>query len=281
VAHTGTVYASLPITKQAARKGVTYAAGLASTAAVDRDAQIVDERFIKAAIAAWHGVDGRGGPVRVGHDPRRPAGKSVAVDGQHITVAVYEKAARRLLAAGVLRAFSVGLASPTIVPDVLAKGGRIVDGELIEVSLVDAPANPQCGITLVKRAPGGGPVFVGKSWLVKGKKKHPLIMCTKCGHELDAGEKFCTACGKRNPHHNLLADKKIPANKAAKMSKKKRRKLERAMSPAGLEAHTAKAVEVARADVLAKVAGFPGASVAEARQVMVDQHQADVRARVL
>jgi hypothetical protein len=79
----------------------------------------------------------------------------------------------------------------------------------------------------LKAAPDGSPRYVGKAFgppgLVKGKGKHPLIMCTRCGHELDAGEKFCTSCGKRNPHHSLLADRKLPMNKGGRVKKAKKR----------------------------------------------------------
>jgi hypothetical protein len=57
---------------------------------------------------------------------------------------------------------------PQIVHDHSARGGRIVGGEIGELSLVDRPANRNCGVTLVKAAKDGRPEFVGKSFGAPG-----------------------------------------------------------------------------------------------------------------
>jgi hypothetical protein len=206
VAFTGQpVYASIPLIKQAPQRGVTYVFGLASDGRVDRDRQIVDEGFIKSAIRAWHGADG--GPVRMAHDPRRPVGKSVEIDGLHVKSAIYDRDARRLLKHGVLRAYSVGISGPTIVPDPVAKGGRIVAGELVELSVVDSPANVGCGVTLCKAAPGGRLVWVGEAF-VKGSGGYCLA--GDCGARLKGKWKHCHGCGRLNPMFN---ERELPVKK--------------------------------------------------------------------
>ena len=51
-----------------------------------------------------------------------------------------------------MRAYSIGIANPTIRRDTAGKahGGIITGGEIVEISLVDRPANKSCGIRLVK-----------------------------------------------------------------------------------------------------------------------------------
>jgi hypothetical protein len=56
--------------------------------------------------------------------------------------------------AGVLRGFSIGIKSPRVVRDNKAANGRIIDGQIVEVSLVDRPANPNCQLVLAKSVDG-------------------------------------------------------------------------------------------------------------------------------
>jgi hypothetical protein len=224
--------ASIPLCKTAPAKGVTFCYGRASDGRVDRDGQIVDEAWSLAALRDW--LDD-GGTVRLAHNPQRPVGKGVQVDGHFVKSAIYDKESRRLLKHQVLRAYSIGIGQPVIKADPMAPGGRIVGGQLLELSIVDSPSNVGCGVTLVKARADGSPQFIGKAFgtpaLTKKKHKAPLIMCTKCGTELDAGERYCTGCGRKNPHHNPLADKKIPLNEkgaAVKAKKIRKRRLAKA-----------------------------------------------------
>ena len=61
--------------------------------------------------------------------------------------------------AGVLRGFSIGIKSPRVVRDAKAANGRIIDGQIVEVSLVDRPANPNCQLVLAKSATGDDAVI--------------------------------------------------------------------------------------------------------------------------
>jgi hypothetical protein len=70
------------------------------------------------------------------------------------------------------------------------------------------------------------------SLVTKGKKhKHGrAIVCLKCGTGLDAGEKHCTCCGRKNPHYTPMADRKIPMNKGKKKARKAARQVVKAQT---------------------------------------------------
>jgi hypothetical protein len=67
---------------------------------------------------------------------------------------VVDPASVKKVETGVLKGFSVGIRGPRVVKDDKAAGGRIVDGEIVEVSLVDRPANPVCTLSLAKSVDG-------------------------------------------------------------------------------------------------------------------------------
>ena len=159
------VYASFPITKmETTPDGDLYVFGLATDGSIDSDDQIVDPVWAAKAIKDWLDT---GANLRVQHNPSRdPAGIGVEITddgrgGQWVKSLVVEPVAKNLVKKGVLQAYSVGIMRPIIVPDQLARNGRIVGGELGELSLVDRPANKGCRFELVKSF-GGNPQFVGK-----------------------------------------------------------------------------------------------------------------------
>lgn len=158
-------YLSFPIEKtETTPDGDLLVYGKATDGSVDSDEQIVDPDFSSKAIADWLKS---GANVRVQHNAQRdPAGVGVEADtgpdGTWVKSLVVEPVAKTLVQKGALRAYSVGIARPKIVRDSVARGGRIVDGEIVEISLVDRPANKNCGIQLVKSASDGTPEWVGK-----------------------------------------------------------------------------------------------------------------------
>lgn len=159
-------YVSFPITKfETTENGDLYVYGKATDGSVDSDEQIVDTDFSAKAIADWLAS---GANVRVQHNPQRdPAGVGVEVntdaDGTTwVKSLVVEPVAKTLVQNKALRAYSVGISRPKIVRDRVARGGRIVDGEIVEISLVDRPANKNCGIELVKADKDGNVEWVGK-----------------------------------------------------------------------------------------------------------------------
>jgi hypothetical protein len=150
-------YMSMPIVKTEETDEGIVVYGKASDGRVDSDDQIVDPKWSGPAIAKWLDT---GGNVRVQHNPQLyPAGRGLSVeldrdgDGGHwVKSLVVEPIAMKLVRAGVLRAYSVGIAKPIVRRDMTSKarGGIVAGGEVAEISLVDRPANTGCGITLVK-----------------------------------------------------------------------------------------------------------------------------------
>lgn len=163
-----TVYLSFPITKfEETPSGHLLVHGCATDGSIDSDEQIVDADWSGKAVEEWLKT---GGNVRVMHNAQRdPAGVGVEVDldrdgsGQHwVKSLVVEPTAKELVRSKALRAYSVGISKPRIVRDVKARNGRIVGGEISEISLVDRPANKSCGITLVKADSDGNAEVIGK-----------------------------------------------------------------------------------------------------------------------
>lgn len=158
-------YFSFPISKtETTPDGDIYVYGKATDGSLDSDEQIVDPEWSSKALEEWLRT---GANVRVQHNAQRdPAGIGVQVDstpdGHYVKSLIVEPVAKRLVEKGVLRAYSVGIARPTIVRDSVARGGRITGGMLVELSLVDRPANKNCGLQLVKSADDGTPQFTGK-----------------------------------------------------------------------------------------------------------------------
>jgi phage head maturation protease/ribosomal protein S27AE len=148
---------SIPILKyEDSGDGAVYVYGKATDSTLDRDDQIIDPEFAAKSLAHWFES---GANVRVMHSPALyPAGKGVELvsgdDGQYLKSRIVEPTAIKLVKEGVLSAYSVGISQPRIVRDQVAKRGRVVGGETVEVSLVDRPANPSCGIILAKMAGG-------------------------------------------------------------------------------------------------------------------------------
>lgn len=146
---------SIPILKfEEDADGSVFVYGKATDSTLDRDEQIIDPEFAAGSLRKWFET---GANVRVMHSPNLyPAGKGVELvssdDGQYLKAKVVEPTAAKLVMEGVLSAYSVGIARPRIVRDSLAKNGRVVGGETVEVSLVDRPANPSCGVVLAKMA---------------------------------------------------------------------------------------------------------------------------------
>lgn len=149
--------------------GTLYVYGKATTPEVDTDEQVVASEWSGAALKQW--LD-EAPALRVQHNSQRdPAGSGVALevnrdgDGAHwLKAAVDEPVAQRLVKKRHLRAFSVGIARPVIERDVTgkARGGIIKGGRIVEVSLVDSPANRSCFLELAKAARDGSPEWSGK-----------------------------------------------------------------------------------------------------------------------
>src|ERR1035437_5275088 len=143
--------------------------GLVTNDDIDSDEQIVDADFARKAMALWlDDGTGFGGNVRQQHSTSlAPAGKGIRLEdtpkGQYIEALIVEPGAVKLVDAKVYAGFSVGISHPRIVRDNKARGGRIQGGQIVEVSIVDRPANYSAKFQIVKMASDGTMDFVGKA----------------------------------------------------------------------------------------------------------------------
>ncbi|AEW92941.1 MULTISPECIES: hypothetical protein [Streptomycetaceae] len=153
-------YVWAPITKAERRDdGTLIVYGPAATSALDRDQQRLDSAWLDTAMPRWMA---EGGAVREQHDAKRAVGVGVGLskgdDGaHHIAAHIVDPVAVKKVEAKVLRGFSVGIKNPVVeMGKTDAPNGLITGGEVIEVSVVDRPANPECLFELAKADEAGG-----------------------------------------------------------------------------------------------------------------------------
>ena len=128
--------------------------GKATDDSLDIDQQICDKDWLDRAMPHWFKS---GGNIREQHS-NIAAGVAKEyeskTDGHYITALVVDPVSVKKVDSGVLKGFSIGIKNPRVVRDHKAANGRIVDGQIVEVSLVDRPANPNCQLVLAKSASG-------------------------------------------------------------------------------------------------------------------------------
>ena len=126
--------------------------GKATDDALDIDKQICDGDWLDRAMPHWFKS---GGNIREQHS-NIAAGVAtdyeLKKDGHYITALVVDPVSAKKVEHGVLKGFSIGIKNPRVIQDSKAANGRIVDGQIVEVSLVDRPANPNCQLVLAKSA---------------------------------------------------------------------------------------------------------------------------------
>ena len=124
--------------------------GKATSDDLDIDQQICDNEWLGKAMPEWFKS---GGNIREQHSSIA-AGVATELetkeDGYYIRGHVVDPTSVKKVEAKVLKGFSIGIKSPRVVRDNKAANGRIVDGQIVEVSLVDRPANPTCQLVLAK-----------------------------------------------------------------------------------------------------------------------------------
>jgi hypothetical protein len=128
--------------------------GKATDDSVDIDQQICDPGWLAKAMPDWFMT---GGNIREQHS-NIAAGVAkeyeAKADGHYISALVVDPVSVKKVQNRVLRGFSIGIKSPRVVMDKKAANGRIIDGQIVEVSLVDRPANPNCQLVLAKSING-------------------------------------------------------------------------------------------------------------------------------
>lgn len=133
--------------------GSLVVSGTVADSSIDLDQQVCDPGWLKTALPDWfewgnireqHGQIAAGVAKTLEHDE--------ATGGWTVDAKIVEPTSCRKIEEGVLKGFSIGIRRPVIVRDKAAAGGRIAGGKIIEVSVVDRPANPNCRLTLAKAA---------------------------------------------------------------------------------------------------------------------------------
>lgn len=150
-----------PITKSTEQDdGTLLVYGKVSDDGLDLDGQRCDKSWLSEAVPAWFGTGtGVGGNIRAQHRADSAIGKAIEheanEDGHYITARIVDRDAIVKTRAGVYTGFSVGIKNPVVVKSPSAPNGLLAGGSVVEVSLVDRPANPSCLITLCKAATPG------------------------------------------------------------------------------------------------------------------------------
>jgi len=130
-----------------------YVKGLATDDTLDLDQQICDPKWLKSAMPAWMEI----GNIREMHGSKA-VGKATEMEqtgtGFVVTAKVVDPQAAMMVEEGIYTGFSIGIKGARVVKDDKAPGGRIVDGSIVEISLVDRPANSSCSIEIAKSVDG-------------------------------------------------------------------------------------------------------------------------------
>ena len=127
--------------------------GLATDDTLDLDQQICDPTWLAKAMPEWMLI----GNIREMHQAKA-VGKALEMEqtgtGFAVEAKVVDKEASAKVEEGIYTGFSIGIKNARVVKDAKAPGGRIVDGQIVEVSLVDRPANPSAVIEIAKSVDG-------------------------------------------------------------------------------------------------------------------------------
>lgn len=155
---TDTLYAFVgDLTKSYDDAGVLHVKGLATDATLDIDGQRCDPAWLKSAMPKWM----EWGNVREMHGSNA-VGTAVDMEqkgaGWIIEAAIVDPLAAKKVESGVYKGFSIGIKGYGLDKSAaaleLAPNGIINSGEIIEISIVDRPANPNAKLEVAKMVDG-------------------------------------------------------------------------------------------------------------------------------
>lgn len=149
------VYAYAEIVKtEKNADGDVFVFGKAAGPEVDLDGQIADPVWLKSAMPDWM----KWGNIRAMH---APIAAGIGVDLQDtgngawtLKSLVVDQDSKDKVDKKVYKGYSIGIKNARVVRDPKAPKGRIVGGDIVEISLVDRPANPTTTMMLCKMAGG-------------------------------------------------------------------------------------------------------------------------------
>lgn len=149
-------YGFVPFVYKEQPDGTVLVTGKATDSSIDREYQICDPGWLSKAMPKWFR---EGGNIREQHNPKIAAGVATEyaekTDGHHISALITDPVTAKKVTTGTLRGFSFGARNGRVEVDKAAAGGRIIAGDIFEVSVVDRPANPNCMFTIAKADSGG------------------------------------------------------------------------------------------------------------------------------
>lgn len=149
------VYGYCEITKTEKTPDGLMVWGQAAGPELDMDEQRCDPTWLKTAMPDWM----RWGNVREQHQAiAAGVGKELTEQGDKwfLKSLVVDPVTIKKVETGVLKGYSVGVKHGRVVKSANAPKGLINGGNIVEVSLVDRPANPAATITICKAAGLGG-----------------------------------------------------------------------------------------------------------------------------
>lgn len=152
--NTTTVYAEI-VKAERNEDGDLVVVGKATGPDLDLDQQICDPAWLGKAMPTWFST---GANIREQHSSiAAGVGTELEQSGDSwmVTSLVVDPVSAMKVEKKVLKGYSIGISNPRVVKDAAAPGGRIVGGDIVEVSLVDRPCNPTAMLSLAKAARPG------------------------------------------------------------------------------------------------------------------------------
>ena len=183
------------LTAKRGEDGYIRVKGLATDATLDLDEQICDPEWLKEAMPEWFKI----GNIREMHQSKA-IGKAMEMEqsgtGYVVEAKIVDSEAARLVEEGIYTGFSVGIKTARIENSAEAPGGMIRSGKIVEVSLVDRPANPSCVIELAKSVKGELVKGSAMADIEKDAIDQEAIMTEPNGAPEEVYERIqaCTAC---------------------------------------------------------------------------------------
>lgn len=133
--------------------GTATAYGIATDSSLDSDKQRCDAAWLKTAMPEWF----KYGNIREQHSSIA-AGVGTELEEKdgvyYIKADIVDAGSVSKLEKKVFKGFSVGIRDARVVKDASAPNGLIVGGDIVEISLVDRPANPNARLILAKSVEG-------------------------------------------------------------------------------------------------------------------------------
>lgn len=164
------LFKSFPVTEIEPDGDDLRVVGKCSDYDVDLDGDVVNPGFMKRAVDEWLRVCPA---IRLEHrDYAAGLGLAAWQDDDGATWVksrIADARSKSLVLSGRLHSYSVGIADAQTRPHPRAPRWEIYGGRLSEVSIVSAPSNQRCGITVCKSV-DGVPRFIGKAY---GKAPKP------------------------------------------------------------------------------------------------------------